>query len=433
MTFLNREEENRPIILCEYAHAMGNSLGNFGDYWDVFRSEPRLQGGFTWDWVDQGLDLNTEDGIHYWGYGGDFGDVINDRQFCINGLVFPDLTPHPTIEEARYEQQPFRFERVGGNTIRFSVTSEHCFRRTDNERLCWEVLVDHRPVASGDCELDLEPGTTAEVDTWNCHPRTRRNLVLLNLRVELIADTDWASAGHSLAKHQWVLRDQAVAPPEVVEHPEFVETDAEWLIKVGNKEWRLDKSTGNVSQWAIDGIDQLAAPITDSFVRAPLDNDIGVSQADFPDPNAWQVRWDKAGLWSMQRELESLDVDALSASAVSQHRYLYEEQVIIEVVCRMRFSGDGGLHIEQETFLDDTLPPMPRIGLVLELSEAVSSSIDAISWQGRGPHENYPDRKQSAHLGSWCLPIADMHTPIFSPATMVCVAIAGALSSTSLQ
>ena len=120
------------------------------------------------------------------------------------------------------------------------------------------MLVDHRPVASGDCELDLEPGTTAEVDTGLAIPE-QGNLVLLNLRVELIADTDWASAGHSLAKHQWVLRDQAVAPPEVVEHPEFVETDAEWLIKVGNKEWRLDKSTGNVSQWAIDGIDQLAA------------------------------------------------------------------------------------------------------------------------------------------------------------------------------
>ena len=102
------------------------------------------------------------------------------------------------------------------------------------------------------------------------------NLVLLNLRVELIADTDWASAGHSLAKHQWVLRDQVVAPPEVVEHPEFVETDAEWLITTANTEWRLDKSTGNVSQWSIDGIDQLAAPIAGSFVRAPLDNDIGV-------------------------------------------------------------------------------------------------------------------------------------------------------------
>ena len=218
-----------------------------------------------------------------------------------------------------------------------------------------------------------------------------------------------------LAKHQCVLRDQAIAPSKAVEHPKFVETDTGWLITAANSEWRLDKSTGNVSQWAIDGIDQLAAPIVDSFVRAPLDNDIGVSQADYPDPNAWQVRWDEAGLWSMECELESLEIDGPSASVVSQHRYFYGEQVIIKVICRMQFSGDGGLHIQQETFLDDTLPPMPRIGLVLELSEAVSSSIDAISWQGRGPHENYPDRKRSAHFGSWCLPIADMHTPYIFP------------------
>ena len=88
MNWIQRPEEHRPVILCEYAHAMGNSLGNFKDYWDAFRAEPRLQGGFIWDWVDQGLDCETEDGRHFWAYGGDFGDEINDRQFCINGLVF---------------------------------------------------------------------------------------------------------------------------------------------------------------------------------------------------------------------------------------------------------------------------------------------------------------------------------------------------------
>ena len=259
------------------------------------------------------------------------------------------------------------------------------------------------------------------------------NLVLLNLRVELIANTDWASVGHRLAKHQCVLRDQAIAPSKAVEHPEFVETDTGWLITAANSEWRLDKSTGNVSQWAIDGIDQLAAPIVDSFVRAPLDNDIGVSQADYPDPNAWQVRWDEAGLWSMECELESLEIDGPSASVVSQHRYFYGEQVIIKVICRMQFSGDGGLHIEQETFLDDTLPPMPRIGLALELSEAVSSSIDAISWQGRGPHENYRTANDQHTSDRGACQLLICTPPIFFPATTVFAVIAGASSSTRLR
>ena len=109
VNWVGREDEKRPIICCEYAHAMGNSLGSFNDYWNVFREYPRLQGGFIWDWVDQGLEHVTDTGEKYWAYGGDFGDEINDRQFCINGLVFPDRSPHPALYEAKRVQQPFRF------------------------------------------------------------------------------------------------------------------------------------------------------------------------------------------------------------------------------------------------------------------------------------------------------------------------------------
>jgi beta-galactosidase len=103
--WLDIASETRPIILCEYAHAMGNSLGNFSDYWQVFRGHPRLQGGFIWDWVDQGLTKLSAEGEEYWAYGGDFGERVNDRQFCINGLVFPDRSSHPALYEAKRCQQ----------------------------------------------------------------------------------------------------------------------------------------------------------------------------------------------------------------------------------------------------------------------------------------------------------------------------------------
>ena len=151
-------DENRPLILCEYAHAMGNSLGNFADYWDAFRRYPRLQGGFIWDWVDQGLDKTLSDGRVVWAYGGDFGDEPNDRQFCINGLVFPDRTAHPTLLEAKRCQQPFtaRLSTRGGISIR--VTSEHAFRATDNEHLYWQQASDTGGVARGDFALARSPG-----------------------------------------------------------------------------------------------------------------------------------------------------------------------------------------------------------------------------------------------------------------------------------
>jgi beta-galactosidase len=139
-------DENRPLILCEYAHAMGNSLGNFADYWDTFRKYPRIQGGFIWDWVDQGLNQIKDDGDTVWAYGGDFGDNINDRQFCINGLVFPDRSPHPALFEAKRCQQPFtaRLSTRGGLNV--VITSEHVFRVTDNELLHWQVENENGPV-----------------------------------------------------------------------------------------------------------------------------------------------------------------------------------------------------------------------------------------------------------------------------------------------
>ncbi|MED5341440.1 MAG: glycoside hydrolase family 2 TIM barrel-domain containing protein, partial [Pseudomonadota bacterium] len=160
MNWLTVEGETRPIILCEYAHAMGNSLGNFADYWQVFRNERRLQGGFIWDWVDQGLTKESSDGQGYWAYGGDFGDQINDRQFCINGLVFPDRSSHPALFEAKRCQQPF-VAALEGSVLK--VTSEYLFRRCDNEQLHWQLIEQSGSIDSGTLELALQPFDSVEI------------------------------------------------------------------------------------------------------------------------------------------------------------------------------------------------------------------------------------------------------------------------------
>ncbi|MFW8120665.1 glycoside hydrolase family 2 TIM barrel-domain containing protein, partial [Klebsiella pneumoniae] len=116
--WISLPDEARPLILCEYAHAMGNSFGGFAKYWQAFRQFPRLQGGFVWDWVDQSLTRYDAHGQPWQAYGGDFGDTPNDRQFCMNGLVFPDRTPHPALFEAQRAQQFFRFTRDPGDAYR---------------------------------------------------------------------------------------------------------------------------------------------------------------------------------------------------------------------------------------------------------------------------------------------------------------------------
>ncbi|HGE7343344.1 TPA: beta-galactosidase, partial [Citrobacter youngae] len=130
--WLSMPGEQRPLILCEYAHAMGNSLGGYAKYWQAFRQYPRLQGGFVWDWVDQSLIKYDDNGNPWSAYGGDFGDTPNDRQFCMNGLVFADRTPHPALYEAKHAQQFFQFTLLPGNERQIEVTSEYLFRRSDN-------------------------------------------------------------------------------------------------------------------------------------------------------------------------------------------------------------------------------------------------------------------------------------------------------------
>ena len=139
-----KEGETRPVIMCEYAHSMGNSTGNLKEYWEAVRSHKRLQGGFIWDWVDQGLRKKTEDGVEYFAYGGDFGDTVNDLNFCINGLISPDRDPHPAMWEYKYILQPVVVEAVDLASGSVRVTNRHGFRSTDYLGIRWSVARGRR-------------------------------------------------------------------------------------------------------------------------------------------------------------------------------------------------------------------------------------------------------------------------------------------------
>ena len=413
MNWIQRPEEKRPVILCEYAHAMGNSLGNFKDYWDAFREEPRLQGGFIWDWVDQGLDCETEDGRHFWAYGGDFGDEINDRQFCINGLVFPDLRPHPALFEAKKVQQPFQFHLVSREPVAVRVTSEHLFRVTDNEVLHWQWIDGGIVAQEGTISLHLKPGAS---DVFALPDLISGSGDLyLNLRIEQPAVTLWSAAGHVVATEQFVLQPRAIELPETMVPATFSETQEHLNMRSEGNFWSISKTTGFIEQWIINGIDQMTTPLVDNVVRAPLDNDIGVSEVDHPDPNAWSSRWNAAGLWCLEHHLSSLEVDPEQGIVRARHGYAFEGRAVFETFWQMSFSACGSLSISHEIFIEEHVPPLPRIGLAVGLAYNSAPGQTSVSWHGRGPHENYPDRKTAAYLGDWELTANDMHTDYIFP------------------
>ncbi|WP_279462574.1 beta-galactosidase [Aeromonas dhakensis] len=407
--------ETRPLILCEYAHAMGNSLGGYAHYWQAFRDHPRLQGGFVWDWVDQGLDKLTDDGRHFWAYGGDFGDTPNDRQFCCNGLVFPDRTPHPALFEAKRAQQPFVLTLQHRQPLTVEIRSEYLFRETDNERLQWRLCEDGVVVSQGECPLTLAPQGCVTLTLLEQLPAfAPGGLAWLDLAIVQPAATPWSAAGHEVARQQCML-PAPLALPAARTPATFIELADGWQIRAANSEWRLDKASGRVQSWCKLGREQLKEAIADHFYRAPLDNDIGTSEADHADPNAWIARWQAAGLNELQHRCLELVVSPDQGTVTVRHGYFVGEALKLLTRWRHAFDQDGAMHLAIEVEVAAEMPSLPRIGARLWLTDEVLAAGEEVSWLGRGPHENYPDRLLAADLGRWQSPLDALHTAYVFP------------------
>ncbi|MFM4703881.1 beta-galactosidase [Aeromonas bivalvium] len=402
--------EQRPLILCEYAHAMGNSLGGFAEYWQAFRDHPRLQGGFVWDWVDQGLDKLTEDGRHFWAYGGDFGDRQNDRQFCINGLLFPDRSPHPALFEAKRAQQPFVLTLQGCQPLTVAIRSEYLFRETDNERLRWRLCENGVVVSQGTCALALAPLGRVTLTLLERLPAfAAGSLAWLDLAIVQSAATPWSEAGHEVARQQCMLPTTLALPLTRAPAPLSEQPD-HWRVQTAASTWRLDKASGRICSWQKAGRERLLGAMADHFYRAPLDNDIGTSEADHQDPHSWIARWQAAGLPHLQHRCLGT-VREGEASLRVDHGYFVGEQLLILSRWRHSFSQDGAMAIAIEVQVSEAIPSLPRIGAHLWLAD----EVERVDWLGCGPHENYPDRRLGADLGRWQLPLAELHTPYIFP------------------
>ncbi len=286
--WLSMPGEQRPLILCEYAHAMGNSFGGFAKYWQAFRQYPRLQGGFVWDWVDQSLTKYDENGKAWSAYGGDFGDTPNDRQFCMNGLVFADRTPHPALYEAKHEQQFFQFTLLPGAKRQIEVTSEYLFRRSDNEVLHWSIAQDGNPLAAGEIVLDIAPQGRQVITLPDVPMPETAGQLWLTVRVEQPQATAWSDAGHISARQQWKLQEKLSLTqlPSARTAPQLNVSENVFTVENDHKRWQFDRQSGLLTQYWIGDSAQLLTPLTDQFTRAPLDNDIGVSESTRIDPNA---------------------------------------------------------------------------------------------------------------------------------------------------
>jgi beta-galactosidase len=400
-------DDPRPLIMCEYSHAMGNSNGGLADYFAAFERHGALQGGFVWEWIDHGIRQRDRRGRSYWAYGGDFGDEPNDANFCADGLVWPDRTPHPALFELKFLAQPVRVERVrsrrrldGAGTraqapaspgpereiARFRIRNLHDFASLARYRGAWELSIDGRIVRSGKLPpLRVQPGESIEVEL-PLEGDQARGERFVTFRFFLRRATEWASAGHEIGWEQVRLP----SPPR-----RRARAIARGSVPIDPETGRLDVSL------VLDG------PSLQLW-RAPTDND-GLRL--LPERRSGVLhRWLDLGLDRLDHRLDSLRARGRAVEVVhrASGRGRWDD-----AVHRQTFSllASGELLVENEVQLGPELRDLPRIGVVLVLRPG----LEHLEWFGRGPWESYPDRLASTVVGRFRSTVDEQYVPYILP------------------
>jgi beta-galactosidase len=364
-----RTTDNRPVLTSEYAHSMGNALGNFSEYWDEIYSNRRMLGGFIWDWADQGLYKKLDGGKTMVAYGGDFGDKPNLKAFCMNGVVMSDRSVTPKYMEVKKVYSPVAFALVeNGGERQLKVVSHYHHVSTSDLRFLWTVSVNGKKQKSGELAVPaVAPGDSCLVALPKFTVDTKSD-VRLNISAVLRADADWAKAGFEVGGEQFALSDNLLAASVA---------DAKKRVKSRRQIGEM-MSAGNFTAF-----------------RAPTDNDRSFGN--------WLAKdWKNHKLSEPEVTVVSETTDG--ATVVKKEEYKYAEGSIV-VTTRTTTESDGSLLVEQSYEPNGTLPELPRLGMEF----SVDSIYSNVSWYGRGPWDSYPDRKTSAFIGRWQSTVAEQY------------------------
>ncbi|MDR2095674.1 MAG: DUF4981 domain-containing protein [Treponema sp.] len=402
--FVKYRSDYRPLIMIEYNHAMGNSNGSLADYWKAIESHHGLQGGFIWDWIDQGLEEYTADGQKYWKYGGDFGDEPSDYDFCLNGLLFPDQTPKPAMAECREVFAPVRLLPKAGKPFSFTLQNRFDFSTLDNVLLTWKLCAVNTspaekilfretislPVLAPGQETELKMPIHDNIDLQNI-PGT----VYIHADFSLKNDTPWAKAGHVLCSAERIIREAAS-----VLQTELPEQD----------------------------LREFAGRFSPSLFRVPTEND-GLKNYRHlrGDPAAEFYYRNKAMYYWLDLDFQHLRITDEQTEAITWEapgkRYSallltgpgaaenYRDKVLGAYTCISTYQPGKPLTLDITFDLDQSLPELPKVGV----SAKIPACYDTIVWFGKGPHESYPDRLAGAYLGMYTHTPADLETPYIVP------------------
>jgi len=413
----NHPDRKRPLILCEYSHAMGNSNGSLADYWDAFEKYPGLQGGFIWEWIDHGIKQRTKDGREYWAYGGDFGDTPNDLNFVCDGMVWPDRTAHPALNEFKHLAQPIKVVRYDAARGRLTLRNTQEFLDTDWLRITWELKVDGRKICGGTLSAKaIAPGESAPL---RLKIPARRDLppgeAFLNLRYRVARATSWCRAGHEVGWDQVRLsgRTAAKAAAKDCGAWRLAEKAGGVTMTNGALEIHASKRSGLIERIAWRGQTVIESGPRLQVWRGPTDND-GIK--------GWSGQGCKPlGRW-LAAGLEGIKLIGKGATVRSEQdgSVLWQSEHVASCAASTRairhrqtwrIRRDGAIVVENDFDVATALPDLPRLGVLVVLP----AGFEKLEWFGRGPFENYVDRQRAAMVDRYRSSVSDQYVPYILP------------------
>ncbi|HWE62909.1 MAG TPA: glycoside hydrolase family 2 TIM barrel-domain containing protein, partial [Chloroflexota bacterium] len=411
----------RPLILCEYSHAMGNSNGSLADYWAAFERHHGLQGGFIWEWIDHGIRRTDAQGRPYWAYGGDFGHQPNDANFVCDGLVWPDRRPHPALYEYKYLIAPVRIEFADAERGALRVVNRQHFRGLDWLRGTWELTANGAPVRAGELpDLHAGPDEVQLITLMLQAPGDGPGERLLTVRLAQREATDWAPAGHEVSWAQLAL--PSVAHPATRIKPVAPTTEVaveEWpdriVLRVGAIRAEFDRQTGTLAAFGTDQENLLRRGPLLNVWRAAIDNDGLKLRDDVWNAGRPLARWRALGLPEVRHTLRHIRLAERRAEAVTVEivhaasgRGEWED-----FTHRHRYTlrNTGELLVENVVQLGERITDIPRAGVSLVLDP----QLEQLAWFGRGPWDNYSDRKAGAIVAQWRSTVSAQYVPYIMP------------------
>ncbi len=399
----------RPLILCEYAHAMGNSVGNLQEYWDLIENYDIMQGGFIWDWVDQGLLTYNDKDEEFWAYGGDLGgeNYQNDKNFCNNGLVNPDRSIHPSLKEVKKVYQSIKFNIESIENKEILISNKYDFKNLNEFYFEWELLKNGNQISKGTInEFELAPNKSKiiKIDFPEIYDVDEYHL---NIYAKKKSYGNLIPKDHTVAYNQFFLGGKRINNKTSLDNSNNA-------IKVSQNKKTLDlfgegfkisfnKENGRLTEINYGNENIILRGIKPNFWRAPIDNDYG-----FLMPFKLKV-WKQA---SKKQNFESIKIKNLKRQGVEvkTNYYLPDVKAFVDITYSIKINGRINIKTSLSE-ISEKLPVLPLFGT----NFIINKSYDNVVWYGRGPHENYQDRKTSSLVGVYNYKVSQMYFPYIRP------------------